>query len=181
MEPKPLFKHIRLHMVVTSQMEPKPLFNSANVTLALPVPSPGKGGGRMGIKRLRWFTFTFAEKMEGDSREGESCQQFLNLIPNERDWLVRDRGSFQVTEEKKLELRIGPPGVWISKENCSRERLLYIGYFPKAPKNSNSSVEPEVDYCWHVHSWFHLHYLLIWCQCVVSEYFTEICPTTDHV
>ncbi|XP_058115342.1 auxin-responsive protein IAA26-like isoform X2 [Magnolia sinica] len=82
--------------------------------------------------------------MEGHSREGESCQQFLDLIPNERDWLVRDRGSFQVTEEKKLELRLGPPGDWISKENCNRERheesLLSLGYFPKAPKNGNPSA-----------------------------------------
>ncbi|KDP40855.1 hypothetical protein JCGZ_24854 [Jatropha curcas] len=47
--------------------------------------------------------------MEGGSKNGEACPQLLDLIPREREWLVK-RADERSTEEKKLELRLGPPG-----------------------------------------------------------------------
>lgn len=76
--------------------------------------------------------------MEGcSSRKEEVCPQLLDLIPKNRKWLVsrgeeRSHGS---SEEKKLELRLGPPGEdWslkaTSKSNRERdESLLSLGYF----------------------------------------------------
>ncbi|XP_058109710.1 uncharacterized protein LOC131252931 [Magnolia sinica] len=90
----------------------------------------------MGIKRLGWFIFTFAEKMVGDSREGESCQEFLDLIPNERDWLVRDRGSFRVTEEKKLELGLGPLGFGFPKKTVAERDTSLLGIFQRLPRTT---------------------------------------------
>ncbi|XXG48159.1 hypothetical protein AAC387_Pa02g2676 [Persea americana] len=82
--------------------------------------------------------------MEGDSRKEESYQQFLDLISTERGRLVNGGRGFATAEEKKLELRLGPPGDWSVKENntssSSRERdesLLSLGYFSGATKNSN--------------------------------------------
>lgn len=77
-------------------------------------------------------------EMEGClSRKEEVCPQLLDLIPKSREWLVsrgeeRSHGS---SEEKKLELRLGPPGEdWslkaASKSNRERdESLLSLGYF----------------------------------------------------
>lgn len=82
--------------------------------------------------------------MEGDLRRKEPCQRFVDLVSNERDWWVRDGGCFGVAEEKKLELRLGPPGDWSVKENNSTSRekdesLLSLGHFSKSPKTSNPS------------------------------------------
>ncbi|KAF8393451.1 hypothetical protein HHK36_021695 [Tetracentron sinense] len=65
--------------------------------------------------------------MEGCSRNGDICPQLLDLIPNGREWIVRrDGGSLGASEEKKLELRLGPPVEdWFIKENSknnSRDR-----------------------------------------------------------
>ncbi|PON48731.1 hypothetical protein PanWU01x14_234340 [Parasponia andersonii] len=83
--------------------------------------------------------------MEGRSRREEVCPQLLDLIPQNREWLVnrvkeRSHGS---SEEKKLELRLGPPGQeWPLKEN-NRERdesLLSLGYFsPMASGTHNTT------------------------------------------
>ncbi|CAA7040113.1 unnamed protein product [Microthlaspi erraticum] len=49
--------------------------------------------------------------MEGCSRNGEICPKLLNLIPQgRRNWLQDDKTSVYSTEEKKLELKLGPPG-----------------------------------------------------------------------
>lgn len=41
----------------------------------------------------------------------EGCPKLLNLIPKDEEWHVREtEGSQGVSEEKKLELRLGPPG-----------------------------------------------------------------------
>lgn len=51
--------------------------------------------------------------MEGYSRKDEGCLQFLDLIPKEkRDWVIKsaEQTSHGLSEEKKLELRLGPPG-----------------------------------------------------------------------
>ncbi|XP_050384169.1 auxin-responsive protein IAA26 [Argentina anserina] len=74
----------------------------------------------------------------------EGGPQLLDLIPNEREWLVNKGESHGSSEEKKLELRLGPPGQdWSNlTDNTSRgqkerdESLLSLGYFCN---NSNSS------------------------------------------
>lgn len=65
--------------------------------------------------------------MEGFSRKDEGCHQFLDLIPKEREWVVKssEENMNGVSEEKKLELRLGPPGEdWIIKKqkNISTQR-----------------------------------------------------------
>ncbi|XP_058074147.1 auxin-responsive protein IAA7-like [Magnolia sinica] len=87
--------------------------------------------------------------METNSRK-EPGQQLLGLISNERDWLVEDGGGFGVAEDRKLELRLAPPGDWLLKDNtsgssscCSRERdefLLSLGCVSGPPKTSNPSA-----------------------------------------
>ncbi|XP_010535191.1 PREDICTED: auxin-responsive protein IAA26-like [Tarenaya hassleriana] len=50
--------------------------------------------------------------MEGCSRNGEISQRLLYLIPKDREWFHDEKSSHGCcnTEEKKLELRLGPPG-----------------------------------------------------------------------
>ncbi|XP_042513313.1 auxin-responsive protein IAA26-like [Macadamia integrifolia] len=86
--------------------------------------------------------------MEGSSRNRELYSQFLDMIPNEREWLARrDEARFGVSEDKKLELRLGPPGEdWFDKENREKdgrerdESLLSLGSFssPASSKSNNS-------------------------------------------
>ncbi|KAA8540348.1 hypothetical protein F0562_024733 [Nyssa sinensis] len=66
--------------------------------------------------------------MEGCLRKDEGCPQLLDLIPKNTEWLVqrdeqRRSGS---SEEKKLELRLGPPGEDSRERN---ESPLSLGYF----------------------------------------------------
>ncbi|XP_010915383.2 auxin-responsive protein IAA16 isoform X1 [Elaeis guineensis] len=82
--------------------------------------------------------------MEEDFRKGEGRPQLLDLIPNERDWMVKDVGvggkCFGVSEEKKLELRLGLPGDedWSSvkekREEHSIESALSLGHYSKVSK-----------------------------------------------
>ncbi|KAF2301138.1 hypothetical protein GH714_020339 [Hevea brasiliensis] len=76
--------------------------------------------------------------MEGCSENGEACPQLLDLIPREREWLVK-RVDDRSSEEKKLELRLGPPGEeWFLGKNASKnadnrerdESLLSLGTAP---------------------------------------------------
>ncbi|XP_057977433.1 auxin-responsive protein IAA26-like [Malania oleifera] len=76
--------------------------------------------------------------MEGCSRNGEARPQLLDLIPKDIEWLVNrgEERSHGCSEEKKLELRLGPPGEdWNAKEhnrNKSREKeesIFSLGYF----------------------------------------------------
>ncbi|KAJ0234615.1 Auxin-responsive protein IAA18 [Hirschfeldia incana] len=49
--------------------------------------------------------------MEGCSRKGEISPKLLNLIPRgKRNWFIDVKTSVYNTEEKKLELKLGPPG-----------------------------------------------------------------------
>ncbi|ONI15744.1 hypothetical protein PRUPE_3G058600 [Prunus persica] len=84
--------------------------------------------------------------MEGCTRNEEACPQLLDLIPRERDWIVkRDERSHGSSEEKKLELRLGPPGEdWSlngnSRSNKERdESLLSLGYFSPMSSNNNNN------------------------------------------
>nr|AVQ94636.1 Aux/IAA28 [Carya cathayensis] len=75
--------------------------------------------------------------MDGSSRN-DVCPQFLDLVPKERAWLVnryeqRRRG---LSEENKLELRLGPPGEdWSMTDNKMKdqrersESLISLGYY----------------------------------------------------
>lgn len=77
--------------------------------------------------------------MEGVSGNGVANPQLLDLMPNKREWHVmidgaKARGS---SEEKKLELRLGPPGTddWCNlKQDMNNKRrdeaLLPFGHFP---------------------------------------------------
>ncbi|XP_022721473.1 auxin-responsive protein IAA26-like [Durio zibethinus] len=85
----------------------------------------------------------------GCSKNGEACPQFLDLIPQQRDWHVKreDERRHGSSEEKKLELRLGPPGEdnWSIKEatkNNTRERdesLLLLGYFSSMKSNGKQT------------------------------------------
>lgn len=63
------------------------------------------------------------------------------MVTKERDWMVRDSGGggIGVQEEKKLELKLGPPGAedWGSmKRNVEDPSALSLDYFPKASKTT---------------------------------------------
>nr|AZI15339.1 Auxin responsive protein [Malus domestica] len=89
-----------------------------------------------------------ATEMEGCTRkEKEACPQLLDLIPRERDWLVSryiERSSghgSSSSEEKKLELRLGPPGQdWSMKRERDEksQSLVSLGYF-SSPMSSNQT------------------------------------------
>ncbi|XP_022715037.1 auxin-responsive protein IAA18-like [Durio zibethinus] len=84
----------------------------------------------------------------GCSKNGEACPQLLDLIPQEREWYVkreedRRHGS---SEERKLELRLGPPGEdsWsiedTTKSNRERdESLLSLGCFSSMKSNGKQT------------------------------------------
>ncbi|KAJ9190259.1 hypothetical protein P3X46_001482 [Hevea brasiliensis] len=89
--------------------------------------------------------------MEGCSENGEACPQLLDLIPREREWLVK-RADDRSSEEKKLELRLGPPGEeWFLGKNASKnadnrerdESLLSLGYFSNGNQQTHKFPSPE--------------------------------------
>lgn len=63
--------------------------------------------------------------MEGCSRNGEICPKLLDLmIPQgRRNWFQDDKVSVYNTEEKKLELKLGPPGE-DEDEDCTTKMIL---------------------------------------------------------
>ncbi|XWS11998.1 hypothetical protein CRYUN_Cryun37aG0052800 [Craigia yunnanensis] len=85
----------------------------------------------------------------GCSKNGEACPQLLDLIPQEREWHVKreDERRHGSSEEKKLELRLGPPGEdnWsiedATKNNNreSDESLLPFGYFSSMKSNGKQT------------------------------------------
>ncbi|XP_072994877.1 auxin-responsive protein IAA16-like [Typha latifolia] len=85
--------------------------------------------------------------MEGDLKKGlEACPQLLDLIANEREWLVKEGGGeangFGVAEERKLELRLAPPGEedWVEEKEKRVEHsvksILPLGHLSKVAKNN---------------------------------------------
>ncbi|KAM7476011.1 hypothetical protein LguiB_023254 [Lonicera macranthoides] len=102
--------------------------------------------------------------MEGYSRNDEIHPQWLDLIPKDREWTAKigeERNHGIISEEKKLELRLGPPGddeeeeAWtiennnIGTKNSFIERdhhsLLYLGYFSKMANNTLGSKRGFLD------------------------------------
>uniref|UniRef100_A0A2P2KZV7 Auxin-responsive protein n=1 Tax=Rhizophora mucronata TaxID=61149 RepID=A0A2P2KZV7_RHIMU len=87
--------------------------------------------------------------MEGCSKNGESCPQLLDLIPEESEWLVK-RDHDRSSEDKKLELRLGPPGEdWSleepSKNNKQRDEssLLSLGHFTNRNQPAHKFSSPQ--------------------------------------
>lgn len=95
--------------------------------------------------------------MEDYSRKEEGCPQLLDFISRDREWLTEraERRSHGISEEKKLELSLGPPGgEWTNKENTTttttiskererqQQRLLSLGYFPTTPSPQNPVFRP---------------------------------------
>ncbi|CAA2959206.1 auxin-responsive IAA26-like [Olea europaea subsp. europaea] len=76
--------------------------------------------------------------MEGYSRKDGGCPQLLDLIPTEKEWLTKSgeikETSHGSSEEKQLELRLGPPnGDWTIKNNDT------VRYF--SPRSSSSGYQ----------------------------------------
>ncbi|GFZ04202.1 phytochrome-associated protein 1 [Actinidia rufa] len=75
--------------------------------------------------------------MDGCSSKGLGCPQLLDLIPKDREWFVQrgeQRSHGSKSEEKKLELRLGPPGedygAKLEREGRKKEDgILSLGYF----------------------------------------------------
>jgi auxin-responsive protein IAA len=94
--------------------------------------------------------------MEGCSKNVEACPRLLDLIPKEREWLGKREDERSSSEEKKLELRLGPPGEDWSLKNTSsnRERhesqLNSFGYFT----NGNQQTHKFPSSAENSHVWF---------------------------
>ncbi|KAK8641842.1 hypothetical protein V6N13_011215 [Hibiscus sabdariffa] len=91
-------------------------------------------------------------EMESDcSKNEETCPQLLDLIPQEREWYTKRKdGKIHLSsEEKKLELKLGPPGDednWCIKLNTknNRERdepVISLGYL--SSMNNNGKQAPK--------------------------------------
>ena len=96
--------------------------------------------------------------MEGCSKNVEACPQLLDLIPKEREWLGKGEDERSSSEDRKLELRLGPPGEdWSLKSTSNRERrerhksqLLSFGYFT----NGNQQTHKFPSSAENSHVWF---------------------------
>lgn len=104
------------------------------------------------------FIWVASNTMEGCSRKDEVCPQLLDLISKDREWVLKsgEGRSHGSPEEKKLELRLGPPGEdWTIKDNTNnnncRERdesLRYLRYLSSmasmahncSSNNNNSNI-----------------------------------------
>ncbi|KAF5727244.1 putative Phytochrome-associated protein 1 [Tripterygium wilfordii] len=87
--------------------------------------------------------------MDCCSNNGQACPNLLDLNPKEREWLVKRKRVHGSSEEKNLELKLGPPGVqdWSRKNssrNSNKEREneksinLSLGYFSSMTNNNNN-------------------------------------------
>ncbi|KAI4329200.1 hypothetical protein L6164_021490 [Bauhinia variegata] len=77
----------------------------------------------------------------------DTRSQLLDLIPKNREWLTNrdEERSHKSSEERKLELRLGPPGEDWSIDDGKRERdvsLLSLGYFT-TQKNTNNGCQTQ--------------------------------------
>ena len=73
--------------------------------------------------------------MEGYSRNGEISPKLLHLIPQgtRRNWFHDDQASVYNTEEKKLELKLGPPG-----EDEHEDGSSMLRHIKKEPKDKST-------------------------------------------
>ena len=71
--------------------------------------------------------------MEGSSRNGEISPKLLHLIPQgRRNWFHHEKASVYNTEEKNLELKLGPPGEDEDEDGSSMIRRI-----KKEPKDKS--------------------------------------------
>ncbi|KAI9109455.1 hypothetical protein K1719_019509 [Acacia pycnantha] len=78
--------------------------------------------------------------MNGRSRNEEGSPQLLDLIPKDREW--HENRAHKFSEERKLELRLGPPGEEDDDVVRGRnESLLSLGYF-SASVNGGHTQKP---------------------------------------
>ncbi|KAH6783241.1 hypothetical protein C2S52_008200 [Perilla frutescens var. hirtella] len=88
--------------------------------------------------------------MEGHSRKEEGCHQFLDLIPKERELHEKIHG---FSEEKRLELRLAPPGEdWTNNNNSNSSRL---GQF----SDSHCAKNPVLKSSWQQQASSHFLHL----------------------
>ncbi|KAF5453092.1 hypothetical protein F2P56_028030 [Juglans regia] len=92
--------------------------------------------------------------MEGSAGNHEVYPQFLDFIPKEREWLVNRDGQRRhgPSEEKELELRLGPPGDqdWSMRDSTRKnpgdksESLLSLGYFSSMTQNISNGSQNQM-------------------------------------
>jgi len=92
----------------------------------------------------------------------ELSPQLLDLIPNEREWQM-NRNEGKSSEERKLELRLGPPGEdWslggkMKNSNAEREEsLLSLGCFPS--NMSHAMLSPNNGFQSKASPWPNYHH-----------------------
>ncbi|XP_014501921.1 auxin-responsive protein IAA26 [Vigna radiata var. radiata] len=92
----------------------------------------------------------------------EVSPQLLDLIPNEREWQMK-RNEGKSSEERKLELRLGPPGEdWslggkMENPNSEREEsLLSLGCFPSS-NMSHAILSPNNGFQSKASPWPNYH------------------------
>ena len=95
------------------------------------------------------FCSVFSSERE---KMGDACPKLLDLmVAKERDCMVRDSGGsgLGVQEEKKLELKLGPPGAedWGSsmEKKAENPSVLSLGYFLKASKTTKRGFFDTVN------------------------------------
>ncbi|CAK7356764.1 unnamed protein product [Dovyalis caffra] len=92
--------------------------------------------------------------MEGCSKNVEACPRLLDLIPKEREWLGKREDERSSSEDKKLELRLGPPGEDWSLKNTGGEKHesqpLSFGY----STNGNKQTHKFPSSAENSHFWF---------------------------
>lgn len=81
----------------------------------------------------------------------EASPQLLDLISNEREWQMNKRNEGKSSEERKLELRLGPPGEdWSlggKMKNTEREEsLLSLGCF--SPNINSNAFQSKASHPW---------------------------------
>ncbi|CAJ1955330.1 unnamed protein product [Sphenostylis stenocarpa] len=93
----------------------------------------------------------------------EVSPQLLDLIPNEREWQM-NRNEGKSSEERKLELRLGPPGEeWslggkMKNTNTEREEsLLSLGCFPSS-NMSHAILSPNNGFQSKASPWPNYHH-----------------------
>ncbi|PWA51094.1 auxin-responsive protein [Artemisia annua] len=80
--------------------------------------------------------------------EGGYSRKLLDLIPNERNWLVKKEDDHGDGDEKKLELRLGPPGVeedWSAKNKPKPANTSQKSMFVSAVKRLRVIKSSEIS------------------------------------
>ncbi|KAL8458383.1 hypothetical protein ACS0TY_036053 [Phlomoides rotata] len=84
--------------------------------------------------------------MEGYSREDERCPQLLDLISKDGKWLTKSAEETRdgLSEERKLELRLGPPGEhWTVSRERKHDSLSSFAYLSSPPWQHQTPKVPS--------------------------------------